>query len=69
MAKRTQPVAGKDIEVVHKPRPRKPKDAPPLAMSAYLATVMTETSPAEAAPQPAALNGDVFPPLPEGRIP
>ncbi|QCO07362.1 hypothetical protein [Azospirillum argentinense] len=66
-------VAGKDFEVVRKPRARKPKEAPPsLAQSAYLTTVMnTVAAPVEPPPPPMveALDGDVFPPLPEGRIP
>ncbi|MDW7554560.1 hypothetical protein D9623_28665 (plasmid) [Azospirillum brasilense] len=66
-------VAGKDFEVVRKPRARKPKETPPsLAQSAYLTTVMnTVAAPVEHPPPPMvqALDGDIFPPLPEGRIP
>ncbi|AWJ87900.1 hypothetical protein TSH58p_30830 (plasmid) [Azospirillum sp. TSH58] len=71
MAKREAKVAGKDFEVVRKPRLRKPKEPPPsLAMSAYLATVMAEAAPpVEPPPEPVALDGDLFPPLPESRIP
>lgn len=67
MAKREGKVAGKDVEVA-----RKPKEPPPsLAMSAYLTTVMAEAAPPvePPPPEPVALTGDVFPPLPEGRIP
>lgn len=73
MAKRGEKTAGKDFEVVHKPRSRKPKEPPPsLAMSAYLTTVMAEAAPpVEPLPvaEPVALDGDLFPPLPEVRIP
>ncbi|MFC5356449.1 hypothetical protein [Azospirillum himalayense] len=72
MAKREGKVAGKDVEVARKPRLRKPKEPPPsLAMSAYLTTVMAEAAPPvePPPPEPVALTGDVFPPLPEGRIP
>ncbi|WP_211100370.1 hypothetical protein [Azospirillum sp. TSH58] len=56
---------------MRKPRLRKPKEPPPsLAMSAYLATVMAEAAPpVEPPPEPVALDGDLFPPLPESRIP
>lgn len=72
MAKREEKVAGKDFEVVRKPRARKPKEPPPsLAMSAYLSTVMAEAAPPidPSPPETVAVDGDVFPPLPEGRIP
>ncbi|CAO3438976.1 hypothetical protein [Azospirillum doebereinerae] len=54
------------------PRMRKPKAPPPsLAQSAYLQTVMDAAPPAEAmhSPVPAALEGEVFPPLPEAHTP
>ena len=72
MAKREEKVVGKDFEVVRKPRSRKPKEPPPsLAMSAYLTTVMAEATPPvdPPPPEPVAVDGDVFLPLPEGRIP
>lgn len=70
MARHTIPE--EEPEAVRKPSSRSRSMAPPpLAGSAYLATVMNGVAPpADApAPPPGLLEGEVFPPLPEGRIP
>lgn len=77
MAKPRQP--GKDFEVVHKPKARTSRRPPPAPVtdSAYLQAVMGDAQkpsvPVEILPSPppgqVALDGELFPPLPESRAP
>lgn len=76
MAKPRQP--GKDFEVVHKPKARPSRRPPPapVADSAYLQAVMGGDQPSapveiltSPGPAEAALEGELFPPLPESRAP
>lgn len=72
MAKIKTPAAAATPETKPAARTRKPKPpAPSLAQSAYLQNVMADPPPAQALqPIPtAALEGEVFPPLPEAHAP
>jgi hypothetical protein len=62
-------VAGRDFEVQHKPRSRKPREIADLSASAYLQTVMESLPQPVEPPPPVPLEGVVLPPLPEGHIP
>lgn len=73
MARRRDPVAGRDFQVVKKP-PSRSRKRPPVAdvtSSPYMAEALsgggalTVVEP----PPPPALDGEIFPPLPESHVP